>query len=193
MILIVDNYDSFVHNLARYVREASFQTLVVRNDTASADEILRLEPAAVIISPGPKAPVQAGVSLELVRRLPREVPLLGVCLGHQCLIEAFGGRTVRSVEPLHGEASDIHHDGRGIFAGIESPLRAGRYHSLVGELAEDGPLDVSARSASGEIMAVRHRTAPWNGVQFHPESLLTPEGRKLIGNFLREIKKQAAA
>jgi len=193
MILVIDNYDSFVHNLARYVREASYDVKVIRNDAASVDELLRLEPDAVIISPGPKAPAEAGVSLDLIRNLRPGTPLLGVCLGHQCIVESFGGRTIRSIEPLHGEASAIRHDGCGVFAEIPSPMLAGRYHSLVAELADDGPLDACAFSEAGEVMAVRHRGAPWHGVQFHPESLLTPDGRKLMGNFLSEIKEWAAA
>ncbi len=193
MILIIDNYDSFVHNLARYVREAGCEATVVRNDAAAAEALLRAAPDAVVISPGPKTPAEAGLSLDLIRKLPIEIPLLGVCLGHQCLVEAFGGRTVRSREPLHGEASAIDHDGRGLFAGLASPMLAGRYHSLVSELAPDGPLSACAFSEAGEVMGVRHQTAPWHGVQFHPESLLTPDGRRLIGNFLGEIKARAAA
>lgn len=193
MILIIDNYDSFVHNLARYVREAGGETLVVRNDARHTEELLRLQPQAVIISPGPKAPAQAGVSMELIRRLPRATPLLGVCLGHQCLVEAVGGRTVRAIEPLHGEASLIRHDGEGIFSGIENPMTAGRYHSLVGEIAPGGPLVPCAWSEKGDLMAVRHTCAPWHGVQFHPESLLTPAGRALLANFLAAIDRRAAA
>jgi anthranilate synthase/aminodeoxychorismate synthase-like glutamine amidotransferase len=193
MILIIDNYDSFVHNLARYVREAGRATMVVRNDAGTAGDLLQCDPEAVILSPGPKAPQDAGVCLSLIRTLSRSAPLLGVCLGHQCLVEAFGGRTVKSIEPLHGEASFIRHDGDGLFAGVENPFPAGRYHSLVSELAEGGPLVACATSARGELMAVRHRTAPWHGVQFHPESLLTPAGRTLIGNFLSEIGRKAAA
>lgn len=193
MILIVDNYDSFVHNLARYVREAGFQTLVLRNDEGCTDDFLRISPEAVIISPGPKAPAQAGVSLDLVRRLPQSVPLLGVCLGHQCLVEALGGKTVRAREPLHGEASLIRHDRAGIFADVENPMAAGRYHSLVSEIAPGSPLVPCAFSEKGELMAVRHVAAPWHGVQFHPESLLTPSGRAIIANFLNQIRKRAAA
>lgn len=193
MILIIDNYDSFVHNLARYVREAGFKTLVARNDAAAAEEFLRLPIDAVIISPGPRRPEDAGVSMDVMRRLSKSTPLLGVCLGHQCLVEAFGGKTFRAKEPLHGEASLVCHDGRGVFAGIENPMVAGRYHSLVSALPESGPLRPCACSEAGELMAVRHETAPWHGVQFHPESLLTPSGRRIIGNFLGEIRGRAAA
>ena len=193
MILVIDNYDSFVHNLARYVREAGYETLTLRNDAGCAEDLLRLSPQAVIISPGPKAPAQAGVSMELIRRMPRAVPLLGVCLGHQCLVEAMGGGTARSREPVHGEASLILHDGAGIFSGIENPIEAGRYHSLVSEIAPGGPLIPCAWSGKGELMAVRHVRAPWHGVQFHPESLLTPSGRAIMANFLAQVEQRAAA
>ncbi len=193
MILIIDNYDSFVHNLARYVREAGCEALVVRNDAGPVEDLLQLSPDAVIISPGPRTPSEAGVSTAIIRQLNHSTPLLGVCLGHQCLVEAFGGRTVRAREPLHGEASLIQHDGHGIFAGVENPMQAGRYHSLVSEIAAGGPLQACASSQHGELMAVRHQTAPWWGVQFHPESLLTPSGRVLIGNFLKQISRRVAA
>ncbi|MBB5517234.1 anthranilate synthase component II [Amphiplicatus metriothermophilus] len=186
MILIVDNYDSFVHNLARYVREAGGETRVLRNDAARAAEMIALEPAAVILSPGPKGPAEAGVCLDLIAALPRATPLLGVCLGHQCLVEAFGGRTVRARRPLHGEASLTRHDGTGVFEGLPSPIETGRYHSLISVLGESDALVSCAWSEEGEIMAVRHRAAPWFGVQFHPESLLTPHGRAMIGNFLKK-------
>ncbi|MEK7264539.1 MAG: gamma-glutamyl-gamma-aminobutyrate hydrolase family protein [Pseudomonadota bacterium] len=165
----------------------------MRNDEMRTEEFLRLAPQAAIISPGPRAPAQAGVSMEFIRLLPRSVPLLGVCLGHQCLIEAMGGRTVSALEPLHGEASLIRHDGAGIFSGIENPMAAGRYHSLAGEIAPGGPLVPCAWSEKGDLMAVRHESAPWHGVQFHPESLLTPLGRAIIANFLAEIDQRAAA
>jgi len=193
MILVIDNYDSFVHNLARYAREAGAQTLVVRNDEISADAILQISPSAVMISPGPKTPAEAGISLDVIRGLSHSIPLLGVCLGHQCLVEAFGGKTVRAAEPLHGEASLIRHDGRGIFAGIGSPTPAGRYHSLIAEPPPEGPLTPCAWSERGELMAVRHESAPWHGVQFHPESLLTPSGRRMIENFVGIARARAAA
>ncbi|HBS31198.1 MAG TPA: aminodeoxychorismate/anthranilate synthase component II [Parvularcula sp.] len=192
MILIVDNYDSFVHNLARYVREAGFETTVLRNDAMSAAEMLALAPQAMVISPGPHAPRDAGVSMELIARAPEDLPLLGVCLGHQCLIEAFGGEIRRAKEPLHGEASAIRHDGEGVFQGLASPLQAGRYHSLTGILGASRELVGCAWSAAGELMAVRRRSAPWHGVQFHPESVLTPEGRALLGNFLKLVKAERA-
>jgi anthranilate synthase/aminodeoxychorismate synthase-like glutamine amidotransferase len=185
MILVVDNYDSFVHNLARYARLCGAETNTVRNDAASVDALIGMKPQGVILSPGPKSPKEAGVSLELLRRLPREVPVLGVCLGHQCLVEAFGGWTRRADRPLHGEASPVHHSGTGLFAGLPSPLAGGRYHSLISVVPEGGELLVDARSADGEVMAVRRRSAPWFGLQFHPESLLTPNGRDLVGAFVR--------
>lgn len=187
MILVVDNYDSFVHNLARYVREAGFQTRVLRNDAMSAAEMLAMRPDAVIISPGPNAPADAGVSMDLIGAAPDSLPILGVCLGHQCLIEAFGGTVRRAREPMHGEASAIRHDGAGIFAGLANPMLAGRYHSLIGDLAGSPELAACAWSEAGEIMAVRRRSAPWHGVQFHPESVLTPQGRALLANFLRLV------
>lgn len=193
MILIIDNYDSFVHNLARYVREAGFEALILRNDAGYAEDILHASPEAVIISPGPNTPAKAGVSMELIRQLSPTVPLLGVCLGHQCLVEVCGGKTLRAKEPLHGEASLITHDGAGLFAGVASPMAAGRYHSLVSKIAPGGPLSACAFSERGELMAVRHNAAPWHGVQFHPESLLTPAGRIIIGNFLALTRRRAAA
>ncbi|HRX38041.1 MAG TPA: aminodeoxychorismate/anthranilate synthase component II [Parvularculaceae bacterium] len=193
MILIIDNYDSFVHNLARYVREAGADVSVIRNDAASARELVRMAPAGVILSPGPKAPTDAGVSLALLDLLPQSTPLLGVCLGHQCLVEAFGGKTLRAKRPLHGEASLVRHDGTGVFRGLPSPLEAGRYHSLISELPQSGHLIANAWSEEGELMGVRHETAPWAGVQFHPESLLTPHGRAMIANFLGQVEKARAA
>ena len=187
MILIVDNYDSFVHNLARYVREAGFQAAVVRNDAMTAPEMLSPAPEAVIISPGPDAPRAAGASMALIEALPDRIPLLGVCLGHQCLVEAYGGAVRRAREPLHGEASFIRHDGAGVFAGLPDPMPAGRYHSLIGVLGPEPELEACAWSPAGELMGVRRRSAPWHGVQFHPESVLTPDGRALIANFLRLI------
>ncbi|MFQ5562699.1 MAG: anthranilate synthase component II [Parvularculaceae bacterium] len=193
MILIIDNYDSFVHNLARYVREAGRDARIVRNDAADAAALIALEPAAVILSPGPKRPEDAGVSLSLLAALPLTTPVLGVCLGHQCLVEAFGGRTERAKRPLHGEASGVSHDGRGVFAGLPSPLSAGRYHSLISVLPEACALKACAWSEEGELMGVRHESAPWFGVQFHPESLLTPHGRAMIANFSASARCRNAA
>lgn len=193
MILIIDNYDSFVHNLARYVREAGAPTLVVRNDEISARALLQKSPDGVIISPGPKTPKEAGISLEIIRELSHSIPLLGVCLGHQCMVEAFGGTVARAAEPMHGEASWIRHDEQGIFTGIENPMAAGRYHSLIAAPPPDGPLAPCAYSEKGEVMAVRHQSAPWHGVQFHPESLLTPSGRRMVSNFVNLACSRVAA
>lgn len=184
MILVIDNYDSFVNNLVRYVREAGSETTVVRNDTLSVADCLALAPTGVIISPGPKRPADAGISLDLIAALDPAIPLLGVCLGHQALVEAFGGKTRRARRPLHGEASEVRHSGTGIFKDLPSPMMAGRYHSLIGEPAPDAPLKITAHSDDGELMAVEHERRPWFGVQFHPESLLTPHGRRMIKTFL---------
>lgn len=191
MILIIDNYDSFVHNLARYVRECGAETTVVRNDEVSIADCLAYNPAGIIISPGPKRPADAGVSLALIDAMGADLPLIGVCLGHQCLVEACGGETVRAKHPLHGEASSIRHNGRDLFKGISSPTPGGRYHSLISTLPAEGPLAPTAWSEEGEVMAVMHRENPWFGVQFHPESLLTSEGMTMIGNFLSFCDERA--
>ena len=186
MILLIDNYDSFVFNLARYFRQLGHDALVVRNDAIDVAGVRSLRPAAVVISPGPCAPRQAGCSLELVRQLHAEVPMLGVCLGHQAIGEALGGRIVRAPEPVHGRTSRIHHDGQGIFAGLPSPLDACRYHSLVVEVGSvPDCLEVSARDEQGLVMALRHRQLPVVGVQFHPESILTEHGYRMLAAFLR--------
>ena len=185
MILIIDNVDSFVHNLARYFRNAGAQTKIVRHNEVSIEECLALHPAAVVISPGPNTPSQAGISLSLIEALPPTMPFLGVCLGHQCLIEAFGGKSQRAKRPLHGEASQVSHHGEGIFDGLPSPILAGRYHSLIASPPSSGVLVETAWSEEGEVMAVKHRDRPWFGVQFHPESLLTPYGQDIIDNFLK--------
>ncbi len=186
MILLIDNYDSFVFNLARYFRRLGHDALVVRNDAIDVPGIRSLRPAAVVLSPGPCAPGQAGCSLDVVRQLHAEVPMLGVCLGHQAIGEALGGRIVRAPEPVHGRTSLVHHDGQGIFAGLPSPFNACRYHSLVVE-ASSVPdcLEVSARSEDGLVMALRHRQYPVVGVQFHPESILTEHGFVMLAGFLR--------
>ena len=184
MILVIDNYDSFVHNLARYFRLEGAETTIVRNDVSTAEALLAMSPQAVVLSPGPKAPADAGVSLSLLKKLPLSTPVLGVCLGHQCLGEFFGGETLRAERPLHGQASLIRHDGEGLFQGLPSPLQAGRYHSLISSIPVDLPLKPCAWSEEEEVMAVRHESAPWFGVQFHPESILTPDGRVMVRNFL---------
>ena len=188
MILVIDNYDSFVHNLARYIRELGWSTEVVRCDALSIDEIAAMEPSHIVISPGPCTPNEAGVSVPLVRRLGPTIPILGVCLGHQCIGQAFGGQIVRARRPMHGMASRIAHDGEGVFAGLPDPLHAGRYHSLVVESAElPDELVVTARSDEGEIMALRHREHRNVGLQFHPESVLTAHGHDLLRGFLGPV------
>jgi anthranilate synthase/aminodeoxychorismate synthase-like glutamine amidotransferase len=190
-VIVIDNYDSFVHTLSRYLRESGITTRVVRNDSVAVADLLALEPAGVVISPGPGAPCDAGMSADLITALPSSVALLGVCLGHQCLVEAFGGRTRRARRPLHGSATPIRHDGTGLFAQVPSPFAAGRYHSLIGEPAPYGPLVANAWCDEGEVMAVRHAERDWFGVQFHPESLLTPSGRVLIEAFANRCRAAA--
>jgi len=186
MILLIDNYDSFVFNLARYFERLGQRTIVVRNDAVDAAAVRRMRPGAVVLSPGPCAPRQAGCSLEVVRELHREIPLLGVCLGHQAIAEALGGQVVRAEEPMHGRASAVHHDGQGIFVGLPSPIACGRYHSLVVPEAKlPACLAATARTEEGVVMALRHRAHPTWGVQFHPESILTEYGYPLLANFLR--------
>ena len=184
MILVIDNYDSFVHNLARYLRLAGARIHIVRNDAMSVGEALALNPSALVLSPGPKGPDEAGVSMRLVEALPAATPLLGVCLGHQCLVKAFGGTVARARRPLHGRSSALRHDGYGLFADVASPTQVGRYHSLIATPAKGGDIVATAWSEEGEVMAVAHRARPWFGVQFHPESLLTKEGGRIIRNFL---------
>jgi anthranilate synthase/aminodeoxychorismate synthase-like glutamine amidotransferase len=182
-VLVIDNYDSFTYNLVQYLGELGASLEVVRNDRASVADLLERRPERLVVSPGPRTPDDAGISLEAVRRFPEEgIPTLGVCLGHQALAQAYGGRVVRHA-PVHGKTTMIDHDGRTIFAGLESPLTVGRYHSLV--VDEDMPdvFEVSA-TGGGVVMAIRHRTLPAEGVQFHPESILTDAGRALLRNFL---------
>ena len=188
MILLLDNYDSFVHNLARYVRRLGFATRTVRNDSVSFDEIRGLSPQAIIISPGPCTPNEAGISLEVVRKLAAEIPMLGVCLGHQAIVQAFGGEIVRAAEPVHGRTSLIHHDGSFLFAGISNPFSACRYHSLIAR-RESLPtcLKITAWTDDRTIMAVKHKSFPTVGIQFHPESVLTRDGMTLLENFFRAI------
>lgn len=185
MILLIDNYDSFVHNLARYVGELGHEREVLRNDALGVDEALARKPRAIILSPGPCGPGDAGISVGLARAAAQaHVPLLGVCLGHQCIAAAFGGTIRRARKPMHGKPSLITHEGSGLFAGLPNPFTAGRYHSLVAELAPDGPLRATAHAGDGALMALEHETAPVFGVQFHPESVLTEHGHALLANFL---------
>jgi anthranilate synthase/aminodeoxychorismate synthase-like glutamine amidotransferase len=186
MILLIDNYDSFVHNLARYFQRLGHETRVKRNSQIDVAGVLALEPDAVVLSPGPCRPQQAGCSLEVVRRLHRRLPILGVCLGHQAIAEALGGRIDRAGEPVHGRTSLVHHDGRGVFAGLASPIVGCRYHSLVVvESSLPDCLEVSARTDDGTVMALRHRELPVVGLQFHPESILTDVGYPILAGFLR--------
>ena len=182
-VLVVDNYDSFTYNLVQYLGELGAELDVVRNDAAAVDELLEGGWDRVVVSPGPCTPDEAGISVEVMRRFPEAgVPALGVCLGHQSLAQAFGGTVVRHV-PIHGKTTEIEHDGTGLFAGLPSPLTVGRYHSLVVEPDLPPELEGTAQGG-GVLMAMRHRELPAHGVQFHPESVLTPEGKRLLENFL---------
>lgn len=186
MILLIDNYDSFVFNLARYFQRLGQTTEVVRNDAISVEQIAALEPSAIVLSPGPCAPAQAGCSLDVVRMLHAQFPILGVCLGHQTIAAALGGRIVRASEPMHGRTSPVHHWQQGLFAGLPSPLVACRYHSLVVERSSlPDCLQITAETADGTIMAFAHRQLPVYGLQFHPESILTDMGYELLSAFLR--------
>jgi anthranilate synthase/aminodeoxychorismate synthase-like glutamine amidotransferase len=185
MLLLIDNYDSFVHNLARYFERLGQVTHVVRNDAIDVGAVRELRPSAIVLSPGPCTPREAGVSLELVRELHAQTPILGVCLGHQVIAEALGGRVVRASVPVHGQASVIQHCGSGLFDGLPSPMRVGRYHSLVAEPTSlVKPLRPTAWTTDGVVMALEHCTLPLFGVQFHPESILTEGGYELLTNFL---------
>ena len=185
MILVIDNYDSFTYNLVQYLGELGATLEVVRNDALDVDAVVKLAPERIVISPGPGNPDQAGVSLEVIRRLGPTTPILGVCLGHQAIGQAFGATVARARVQMHGKTSEIHHDGRGVFAGLSNPFVATRYHSLV-VLPDTVPadLEVTARAEDGEVMGLRHRRYLVEGVQFHPESILTVEGKRLLANFL---------
>jgi anthranilate synthase/aminodeoxychorismate synthase-like glutamine amidotransferase len=183
MILLIDNYDSFTYNLSHLFGELGAEVVVRRNDAIDPDEAERLAPSHLVVSPGPGRPADAGASVELVRRLAPGTPTLGVCLGHQTIVEAFGGEIGPAQRLVHGKPSEIEHDGRGLFHGLPERFEAGRYHSLAATVVPD-VFEVSARCADGEVMAVRHRELPVDGVQFHPESVLTPVGPELARNFL---------
>jgi anthranilate synthase component 2 len=185
MVFVLDNYDSFTYNLVQYMGELGAEMTVRRNDELTVDEVEALEPDRILLSPGPCTPQEAGISIDLVRHFAGKVPILGVCLGHQAIGAAFGGDVVRAPQLMHGKTSDVAHDGKTIFTGIQSPMTCTRYHSLI--VAEKGlpdELEITARTADGTIMGLRHRQHAVEGVQFHPESVLTQDGKRLIKNFL---------
>ena len=187
-VLVVDNYDSFVYNLVQYLAQLGVECVVRRNDAVTVGEALALRPEAIVISPGPCDPDRAGISVELVRAAADRCPILGVCLGHQAIAQAFGGHIVRAPQIMHGKRSPIEHDGDGLFSGLPAPFMATRYHSLVAEPASLPPcLEVTARTADGVIMGLAHRERPIYGVQFHPESIATEHGHRLLGNFLATV------
>jgi anthranilate synthase/aminodeoxychorismate synthase-like glutamine amidotransferase len=184
VLLLIDNYDSFTYNLAQYLGELGAPPCVRRNDELTVEEIRELHPSRIVISPGPGRPEDAGVSVDVIKRFGPQTPVLGVCLGHQGIGVAFGGSVVRAPQLMHGKVSVVQHDGRGVFRGLSQPFTAGRYHSLVVADPLPGDLEAAARTDDGTIMGVRHRTFPIHGVQFHPESVLTGEGRRVLRNFL---------
>ncbi|GAV24626.1 glutamine amidotransferase [Carboxydothermus islandicus] len=188
MLLLIDNYDSFTYNLVQYFQMLGEAVTVYRNDKITVEEIRALNPDYIVISPGPCTPSEAGISLEVIKNLYR-YPILGVCLGHQAIGQVFGGKVVRAARPMHGKTSPIYHDGKTIFKGIPSPFLATRYHSLIVELPEETELIVSAKTAEGEIMGLRHKDYPVEGVQFHPEAILTEYGLVLLNNFLEVYRK----
>jgi anthranilate synthase component II len=195
MILVIDNYDSFTYNLVHYLNELGASTVVKRNDALSAAQAIALKPDAVLLSPGPCAPEQAGICLELLTSAPADLPILGVCLGHQAIGQAFGGQVVRAKSIMHGKTSLIHHEGESVFASMPNPFTATRYHSLAVERATlPDALEVTAWTADGEIMGLAHKTRPIHGVQFHPESIATEGGHALLANFLglAGVKRAAA-
>jgi anthranilate synthase/aminodeoxychorismate synthase-like glutamine amidotransferase len=193
VIFLIDNYDSFTFNLFQHLSELGADVLVRRNDRFSLDEIQQLDPEAIVISPGPGRPAESGLTPKVIERFAGRHPILGVCLGHQAIGEGFGGRIVRAPSIFHGKVSEIHHDGRGVFAGLPNPFPATRYHSLVVDPSSvPASLEVTARTNDGVIMGLRHRELPVEGVQFHPESALTPDGKSLLRNFLLQIKSQGA-
>jgi para-aminobenzoate synthetase component 2 len=185
-ILLIDNYDSFTYNLVQAFLMLGAEVEVHRNDAISVEEALRREPSHLVISPGPGTPSDAGISMRMIEAFAGRIPIFGVCLGHQSLVEVFGGKVIRASRLMHGKVSPVQHDGKGVFSGMAQNFQAGRYHSLIAEPSSvPEVLEVTARTAEGEIMGVRHRSLPIEGVQFHPESVLTPEGPVLMGNFLK--------
>ena len=196
MILVIDNYDSFTYNLVQYLNELGAETLVYRNDALSVEEALGLKPQGVLLSPGPCTPNEAGICLDLLAAAPEDLPILGVCLGHQSIGQAYGGQVVRAKAIMHGKTSPIEHTGKGIFEGLPNPVTATRYHSLSVEPSTmPAVLEVTAWTADGEIMGLQHRSRPIHGVQFHPESIATEHGHAMLANFLEiaGVKRLAAA
>ncbi|MGQ9653451.1 MAG: anthranilate synthase component II [Thermodesulfobacteriota bacterium] len=191
MILMIDNYDSFTYNLVQYLGQMGEEVLVYRNDEVSVGQIRDLAPDAIFISPGPCSPREAGITVDVIRELHHTTPIMGVCLGHQAIAYAFGGEVVRAQRIMHGKTSEIINDGRTIFTGLPNPFTAGRYHSLIVKRDSLPPcLEVSAETEHGEIMGIRHRDRPVEGIQFHPESILTPNGKRIIRNFLDLMGKE---
>ena len=189
MILVIDNYDSFTYNLVQYLGELGAELKVVRNDEVGLDAVESMAPERIVVSPGPGTPDQAGISIDAIRRFGPTTPILGVCLGHQAIGQAFGGTVARAKRQMHGKTSEIAHDGKGVFAELPNPFVATRYHSLVVlERTVPSELEVSARAEDGEVMGIRHRRYPIEGVQFHPESILTVEGKRLLKNFLQVVR-----
>jgi anthranilate synthase/aminodeoxychorismate synthase-like glutamine amidotransferase len=187
-VLVIDNYDSFTYNLVQYLGELGVEPVVHRHDALTVDQIVALDPAGVVISPGPGTPDDAGLSMDVIRTFAGERPVLGVCLGHQCIAQVFGARIVRAPQVMHGKTSVIRHDGRGVFTNLPDPLEATRYHSLVVDRASvPAELEITAETDDGTIMGLRHREHPVEGVQFHPESILTVSGHDLLRNFLDQL------
>jgi len=187
MVILIDNYDSFVYNLVQYLGELGAEPIVFRNDAVSVEQIATRAPSHIIISPGPCTPLEAGVSNEVIRQLGGTIPVLGVCLGHQAIGHVYGGNVIRARRPMHGKTSLIRHDARRVFAGLPSPLTAARYHSLIIERETmPGCLEITAETDEGEVMGVRHRELPVEGVQFHPEAILTEHGHQMLRNFLEQ-------
>jgi anthranilate synthase/aminodeoxychorismate synthase-like glutamine amidotransferase len=190
MILMIDNYDSFTFNIVQYLHQMGEEVVVYRNDKINIQEIIKLKPAAIFLSPGPCTPLQAGITVDVVRELHTELPIMGICLGHQSIGYAFGAEIVRAGRIMHGKTSPVKHDNKTIFAGLPNPFVAGRYHSLL--VARDSLpacLEISAQTEEGEIMGLRHKDYPVEGIQFHPESVLTPQGKRIIRNFLKYTRR----
>ncbi len=189
MIIVIDNYDSFVYNIVQYLGELGWQPRVYRNDRVSLEEIKQLNPTHIIISPGPRTPLEAGISNDIIHRFAGRIPILGICLGHQCIGHVYGGKIISAAVPTHGKHSLMYHDGKTVYKGLPNPFEAGRYHSLViGQEKLPAVLELAARTSDGVIMGVRHREYVVEGVQFHPESIMTDVGRNILANFLSYLE-----